>query len=320
MGQPQFIPEAITRPTDGDGSCAACGSPELVPHFKVSGDVGEDGLIPTTKEFGTALSDIVRCPKCGHMQLDHFPTEEELAAEYERAASDDYVEEEVGQRESARVVLERIERYLSPGRLVDLGCWVGFLLAEARDRGWETLGIEPSAFASDYARNRLGLDVRTDDLFTTTMPEEQFDAVVMGDVLEHLTRANAALGRVARLLAPNGVLVLELPDAGSRVARLLGKRWWSVIPTHIHYFTRSSAITMVRRHGYEPLMIGTDPKTFTIRYYLNKGGGYLPGLSRRLVHGAESIRVADKMWTPDFHDRMILIARRADPRDEWLPT
>jgi SAM-dependent methyltransferase len=293
-------------------SCAACGVTGLEPHFSVRGEIGRDGLIPTPKEFGTALGDIVRCPSCGHMQLDRFPTEAELAPEYERAASNDYVEEEAGQQESARLALERIERYTPPGKLLDLGCWVGFLLAEARERGWETVGIEPSRFASEFARDRLGLDVRTADLFTAPLPENEFDAIVLGDVLEHLTRTGDALDRVATLLAPTGVLVLLLPDAGSRVARLLGKRWWSVIPTHIHYFTRSSAVAMISRHGYEPLFVGTDPKAFTIRYYLSKGGGYLPGLSRAMVHGAERIGVAEKMWTPDFHDRMILIARHCD--------
>ena len=275
--------------------------------------MGAEGLIPTTKEFGTALADIARCGACGHMQLDRFPSEAELDAAYEVAESDAYVEEEAGQRYSFASVLERIERYAPErGAILDVGCWVGFLLAEAAERGWrEPVGIEPSTFASSYARERLGLDVRTEELFTADLPTGHFDCVVMGDVLEHLTRANAALERVAELLRPGGVIALELPDAGSRVARLLGARWWSVIPTHVHYFTRASAATMVRRNGFEPLYVATDPKSFTVRYYLDKGGGYLPGVSRALIAGAEALGVAENMWTPDFRDRMLLIARRA---------
>ena len=278
--------------------------------MRVRGSMGSDGLIPTTKEFGSALGDIVRCGDCGHMQLDRFPDERELAEAYAEAASDDYVDEEPGQRESFRMVLERIERYTPRGALLDVGCWVGFLLDEARQRGWrETTGIEPSLFASTHARDRLGLDVRTEDLFEAELPEHHYDAIVMGDVLEHLTRANEALDRVAQLIAPGGVLALELPDAGSRVARLLGRRWWSVIPTHVHYFTRSSAATMLRRHGFTPLYVATDPKAFTVRYYLDKGGGYLPAVSRAMVATASRAGVAERMWTPDFRDRMLMIAR-----------
>ena len=298
---------------DDPGRCAACGSEDLDPRMRVGGEVGAEGLIPTTKEFGTALGDIVGCRRCGHMQLDRFPTEDELSAAYAVAESDDYVEEEAGQRHSFAAVLERVERYAPDrGALLDVGCWVGFLLAEARERGWrECVGIEPSTFASRYARDRLGLDVRTEDLFTAELPAGHWDVVVMGDVLEHLTRANAALDRVAGLVKPGGVLALELPDAGSRVARLLGPRWWSVIPTHVHYFTRDSATTLVARHGFDPLYVATDPKSFTVRYYLDKGGGYLPGVSQALVAGAERLGMAERMWTPDFRDRMLLLARRA---------
>jgi SAM-dependent methyltransferase len=304
------MPEAATA-VDSDQLCNACGSASIAAHMRVAGEMGSDGLIPTTKEFGTALGDIVRCAECGHMQLDRFPSDEELDAAYADAASDAYVEEEAGQRYSFASVLERIERYAPErGSLLDVGCWVGFLLAEADRRGWsECVGIEPSTFASEYARDRLGLDVRTEELFTADLEPGHFDVVVLGDVLEHLTQANAALERIAELLRPGGLLALELPDAGSRVARMLGPRWWSVIPTHIHYFTRSSAATMLRRHGYVPLYVATDPKSFTVRYYLDKGGGYLPGLSKALVQGAQGAGVADRMWTPDFRDRMLMIAR-----------
>ena len=278
--------------------------------MSVAGEMGEDGLIPTTKAFGTALADIMRCADCGHMQLERFPGDSELDAAYAEAASDDYVDEEAGQRESARRVLERIERFAQPGPLLDLGCWVGFLMAEAGARGWSPVGIEPSTFASGYARERLGLDVRTEDLFTAELSEGHFSAVVMGDVLEHLTRAGEALERVATLLAPEGVLVLLLPDAGSRVARILGRRWWSVIPTHIHYFTRRSARTMLDRHGFDTLAVATDPKAFTVGYYIDKGSGYLPGASRAMHRAADRVGMAERMWVPDFRDRMIVVARR----------
>jgi SAM-dependent methyltransferase len=291
--------------------CAACGGDRLVPHFRVRDELGEEGLIPTTKAFGTALGDIVRCPRCGHMQLDRFPNDEDLAREYEVAASDDYVEEEVGQRASFRRVLERVERYATPGPLLDVGCWVGFLMSEAERRGWQPVGLEPSEFASRYAREELGLDVRQEDLFEASLPAERFNAVVLGDVLEHLTRTDEALQRLTPLIAPGGVLVLLLPDAGSLVARLLGRRWWSVIPTHIHYFTRNSAATMLERNGFRVRYIATDPKAFTVRYYLSKGGGYLPALSRALVGAAEATRVAGRLWAPDFRDRMIVVATSA---------
>lgn len=293
------------------GSCAVCGDDRLAPHLSVAGQMGADGLIPTTTRFGTALGDIARCRTCGHMQLQVMPDEAVLADAYAEAASEDYVGEEAGQRETARRVLEQIERHAPDrGRLLDLGCWVGFLLAEARDRGWETLGVEPSAFASGYARDRLGLEVITADLFEAVLPAGGFDAIVLGDVIEHLTDPRTAIAHIRGLLAPGGVIWMALPDSGSPVARVLGRRWWSVIPTHVQYFTRSSVRQLLAAEGFDVLDLRTSPKAFTVRYYLERLAGYSSAASRMLVRGAERIGVAERMWAPDFRDRMAVIARR----------
>jgi SAM-dependent methyltransferase len=295
--------------SNGSARCAACGATALRAHLRVAGDAGERGLIPTTDRYGTALADIVRCAACGHGQLERLPSDASLSEAYAEAESRDYVAEEEGQRATARRVLIEIERHVRPGRLLDLGCWVGFLLAEARDRGWEGVGIEPSEFASVYARDQLGLDVRTEELMETELEPRSFGAVVMADVIEHLPDPGAALDRVAGLLAPGGAIALALPDAGSRVARLMGRRWWSVIPTHVHYFTRSSLRVLLERHGYDVLSVATAPKTFSVRYYLERIGGYRRGPARALVRSAEAAGVADRPWTPDFRDRMLVVAR-----------
>jgi len=298
---------------DGGERCVACGAAGLVPHLRVAGDAGDQGLAPTTDRFGTALAAVVRCTSCGHMQLERFPDRAALAEAYREAESADYIEEEAGQRATARAVLARIEAHRDPGALLDLGCWVGFLLAEARERGWQIVGVEPSEFASAYARDRLGLDVRTAELFTADLPGDGFDAVVMSDVIEHLPDPGAALDQVRDLLAPGGVLALALPDAGSRAARALGRRWWSVIPTHVQYFTRASLRTLLERHGFDAVEIGTQPKTFSVAYYLGRLGGYSPAAERALVGAARRAGVAARPWTPDFRDRMLVIATVASP-------
>lgn len=293
-----------------DGVCAACGASRLVVHFSVAGSAGAQGMAPTTDRFGVALSDIVRCRQCGHMQLEQMPEGELLDLAYGEAHSTDYIEEEAGQRASAQVTLASIERHLRPGRLLDLGCWVGFLLDEARTRGWHAMGVEPSVFASRYARERLGLDVQTADLFGLDLQLGRFDAVVLADVLEHLPDPGRALDRIATLAKPEAVLHLALPDAGSRVARLLGPRWWSVIPTHVQYFTRHSVSVLLARHGWEVLALRTAPKAFTVRYYLQRLAGYSALTSNALVRLAELTGVAERLWAPDFRDRMAIVARR----------
>lgn len=290
-------------------SCACCGSADLEPHLSVAGDVGEEGLIPTTTSFGRALSDIVRCRRCGHMQLEKMPTDEVLATLYEDAESEDYVDEEVGQRATANAVLDRIERFTAPGAILDVGCWVGFLLSEARSRGWTETGLEPSTWASDYARDRLGLNVRTADLFGADLEPASFNAVFLGDVIEHLTDPGRAIDRAASLLVEGGVLAMALPDAGSRLARAMRGRWWAVVPTHVQYFTRTSMQTLLREHGFEPLLAESQPKQFTVSYYLQRIEGYSKLVAGGLLKLAAWLRIADRLWAPDFGDRMLVVAR-----------
>jgi SAM-dependent methyltransferase len=173
--------------------------------------------------------------------------------------------------------------------------------------------VEPSAFAAAHAREQLGVEVIQAPLLDAGLESGSFDAVFMGDVIEHLVDPGGALERVGELLRPAGVVALALPDAGSRVARLMGTSWWSILPTHVQYFTRSSLATLLRRSGFAPLVVSTAPKTFSAEYYLGRIGGYSDALAGLLVGAAQRTGVAERIWAPDFRDRMLMIARK-EPR------
>ena len=291
------------------GPCAACGAPGPVPHLSVRHADGSS-LVATTTAYGSAPADIVRCPACGHMQVAEFPAEQTLEEGYGEVSEAAYLDEEAGQRATAARALDRIERHTEgPGAICDMGCWAGFLLSEAQRRGWEATGVEPSRFAARLARERFGLDVRTGTLATVDLPERAFDCVVMGDVIEHLPEPGAALDRVAGLLRPRGVLYLALPDAGSAVARRRGARGGSVLPTHVQYFTRSSLGRLLAAHGFGVEWMGTAPKAFTVRYYLERLEGYSRPVATGAVAVAERARVADRLVWPDFRDRVAVVAR-----------
>ena len=286
-----------------------CGGDALAPHLSVEHADGHS-LVATTTSYGTAPADIVRCRSCGHMQVAHFPAEAELDEAYEEVSEGAYLDEESGQRATALQALERIERHVEPGAICDLGCWVGFLLAEAEARGWEAWGVEPSRFAAEFARDHFGLRVQQSTLEAADLPQDHFRAVVLGDVIEHLPDPGAALDRIGRLLQPGGVVYLTLPDAGSQTARLLRSRWWSVIPTHVQYFTRRSLALLLERRGYGVEWLGTAPKAFTVRYYLERLEGYSPAVASGAVATARRVGVADRLVWPDFRDRMAAVARR----------
>ncbi len=292
-------------------ACCACGTTGLTLRFAVAVAVPVDGetLVPTTARFGEAPADIWGCPACGHGQTHPMPAAAALTAAYATAADAAYEAEAEGQRRTARAVLAQVQATGGPREsLLDVGCWVGYLLDEARRAGYtRVLGIEPSAYATARARETLAIDVLQAGALDAGPEPGAWDVVVLGDVIEHLPDPSALLDRLGVWLAPGGVACLMLPDAGSRVARLAGRRWWSIIPTHVQYFTRASVRTLLRRHGFLVLGLTSQPKTFSAGYYLERLATYLPTL-RPLAR----LRIARRLVTPDLHDRMLVLAVR-DP-------
>jgi hypothetical protein len=68
--------------------------------------------------------------------------------------------------------------------------------------------------------------------------------------------------------------------------------------------------TLLHREGYEVLEMTTAPKAFTIDYYASRIGGYSPALGRLLQRSVRLLGIADRLWAPDFRDRMSVIARK----------
>jgi hypothetical protein len=77
----------------------------------------------------------------------------------------------------------------------------------------------------------------------------------------------------------------------------------------VQFFTRRSMRTLLERQGWTVLEIQTAPKAFSVGYYLERVGGYSPRVARGLVRLARRTGVAERMWAPDFRDRMAVIAR-----------
>lgn len=301
-------------------TCPVCGASAAdlrweVPTAGTEQGVDADAFRPSAERFGATVGNVLTCRTCGHSAVETAPDAQAVSRAYTGAVDEVSLREGAGQVETGHRTLATAERFVAPGRLLDVGCWTGSLLAAARDRGWEPHGVEPSTWAADRA-SRRGLDVRVGELEDVTDDAGPFRLIALCDVIEHLEDPSAAIARVSRLLGPDGALLLTLPDAGSVTARLLGQRWWSVLPMHLQYFTRPSLGMLLREHGFEVRLATTHPKVFTVRYYAERVAGYSPLLARSVVGAAEAVGLADRLVAPDLRDRMLVIASRpAGPAD-----
>lgn len=146
-------------------------------------------------------------------------------------------------------------------RVLDVGCGAGALGAALREeRGIEVAGLELSADAAAQARERLDAVVEADLDQLEELPFERgsFDAMVFGDVLEHLRDPHRLLRVLRPWLADDGALVCSIPNVAhwSVVLPLLTQDRWPYADaglldrTHVHFFTVTEAELMLRECGF----------------------------------------------------------------------
>lgn len=292
--------------------CPVCDGGRSRAIWRVDSDSTENGVDPalfrpSADRYGETVGTVLRCLDCGHGSLEQTPTDAALAAAYGDAADPASIAEEPGQVETGRRALVRVESVVRPGQFVDLGCWTGSLVAAAKARGWQAIGIEPSRWAVERAAER-GLDVRLGDLRSTGLGSGVARCVALCDVIEHVLDVSDAIRAAADLLEPGGALLLTMPDAGGRLARLMGARWWSVLPMHVQYFTRESMALLLQRQGLRVVEMRSHPKVFTAMYYAGRLGGYSPALARGSAGLVQRTGFAGRLVAPDFRDRMLVIA------------
>jgi SAM-dependent methyltransferase len=142
-------------------------------------------------------------------------------------------------------VPERIpffQRAIGRGRRVlDLGCRSGALTRHFLD-GNEVVGLDVDAAALAKAEAIGITPVQADVEERLPFEDASFDAVVAGELLEHLRFPDALVAEIHRILRPGGVLVGSVPNAfrmQSRV-RFLRGRPPEDDPTHLRMFSPSA--------------------------------------------------------------------------------
>jgi len=144
-------------------------------------------------------------------------------------------------------------------RVLDVGCGrgqMGNILSE--QFGCAVTGIELNPeFAREcrgYRRVILG-SAEDSQLFEKL--DEQFDAILCGDVLEHLRDPEIPLRAFHRLLAPNGRLLISVPNVAQiRIRLMLLRGRWDYTPegimdeTHLRWFTLANLRALVAQCGW----------------------------------------------------------------------
>ncbi|WP_161554842.1 class I SAM-dependent methyltransferase [Ereboglobus luteus] len=262
--------------------CANCG-----------GD--ETGLVCKKQVPGGRVYSMVQCKRCGLVYINPRLTQEAILATYRDSAYFQRGEEDVTGYNDYTVDRELHENFFSSqlnsiekqlpkkGRLLDVGCAFGYLLNEARQRGWQVTGIELSGGAFQYARNELKLLVHDKPLRELTFPPASFEAVVMDDVIEHYGDPAAEIREVARVLTKGGAFMLHTPNYASPWRSLMGEKWVHLKPEeHLYYFSPATLSDMLNKNGFKVVYARARGKATNLAYIIGVARKFLPGFARLL--------------------------------------
>lgn len=306
-GEPQF--EEVP--------CNLCGADEpeeVIPSRRPPG-VPVDLATVFRSSGDEPLQDrLVRCRRCGLHYVSPRLRPDLILSGYEGATDEGFVSQAHARERTFGRCLDRIEKRAPPPgrRVLDVGAAGGSFLAEARRRGYQPFGCEPSGWMCRFAREHYGLDIQPGTLFDMPLEPGGADLLTMWDVLEHTPDPTGVLQRAHALLAPGGVLALTVPDYGSWAARAMGRRWVFLLTVHLYYFTRATISALLRRTGFEPLWFGPHLQTLELGYVAMRAQPYLGplgGVGRKFVHALHLDHAPFLYWV----GQTMVLARRAVP-------
>lgn len=210
--------------------------------------------------------DIVSCRHCGLIYVNPMPDADALQEFYSEAFFQgecrpagyaDYVRDREVHMQQFRAFWPLVRRkFPDPGRVLDVGCAMGLFLDMVRDEGWETVGIELSGFAAQWARDHLDLDVRAGTIFDVSVPQGAFDVVTLWATVEHLADPLGTLREIYRVLKPGGIILITTGEVEGILDRLsTGLCYWYEPPAHLYYFSISTMGTMLQQAGFQVLRV-----------------------------------------------------------------
>jgi SAM-dependent methyltransferase len=230
---------------------------------------------------------IVQCLSCGLVYTNPQIHPKEVLSLYSQVEDRTYLDNADARVATFNYNLKAIADLLpTPGRMLEIGSYCGLFLRLARERGWDVLGVEPSVWASSYARDELGLPTVTGNIETLPDDLAPFDVVCSWDVLEHVPNPTRELRLINRRLRPDGIYAFSTLDFGNWLPRLLGERWPWMMDMHLYYFDRKSTKRMLERAGFEEVHSQRYCHIVTFEYLLGKLDALgVPGtnLARHLV-------------------------------------
>lgn len=293
--------------------CSLCGGHDFDVIYEAQYDQVKDAdLVAKFRASGDELliDRLVRCKACDIQYINPRLRSDLILSSYAQGDDPVYVSQMPSRERTFAAALAEIERVVGrPGRILDIGTAAGGFLAAARARGWDVAGCEPNRWLADWGSTHYGLDIRPGGIFDQSFAEQSFDVVTLWDVIEHTPDPKAMLEECRRLLKPGGLLVVNYPDVGSWIARLLGRRWLFLTSVHLYYFDRRTIRKMLEATGFSAEVVRPHYQRLELDYILSRGAMLSRTLSRTARAVVKPLGIG-RSQVPYWLGQTFVLARR----------
>lgn len=254
--------------------------------------------------------DIYHCGHCSGRSTQHVPGPAEIGRYYQ---SQDYISHSETRKglinrlyHSVRKITMRSKQNwvkaatgLKQGTLLDIGCGTGAFLHYMKQLGWQVTGLEPDDIARKNAKTLYNIEpLPSTELFS--LPPQQFDAITMWHVLEHVHSLHDYLEQIRTLLKPEGSLLIAVPNYTSPDAEHYQSFWAAYdVPRHLYHFSPSSMEVLLKQHKIR--IVRKHPMVFDGFYvsllsekYKTGGNGLFKGFWNGFVSYRKGLKNVDR--------------------------
>jgi len=167
-----------------------------------------------------------------------------------------------------------------PGKLLDVGCGMGFMMKRFQELGWESYGVDVSSYATEYARNELGINAYTGTVDTLDFANDSFDIVTIILAIEHMPDPKSTLAALNKLMKPSATIIIATHDIGGLWPRITGSKWQHLfVPEHLFFFSRNTLTSLLNETGFDTFK---TTETATLASVTGDGNGLRTTV--RLIH------------------------------------